>query len=421
MVKYEHQKICSLENPNPQNPNLQNPNPQQKFVYFSIEIVYNYLMTLKTFFKILALIIIVAGLLIAFYFLVYDKYLNPNQDAQSAMDSQATVSKSQAIAMKSASSEEFEVTFTYSDAMLTNSSIYVTEIDKTQSQIKVKNGTRYGSLPVPVMDGKVFSGWYTSEFGGERVLGNDEVDLTTNQALYAHWTAEEDADKAELPILMYHWFYEDGKEEYGMASNANWMNINEFESHMEYLSEENYYFPTWEEVAHFASGELVLPEKSIVINVDDGQKNFFKLAIPVLDKYEINATGFLITSTVKDKTIEKYNSDNIDLRSHSHNMHIRESGGRGRVYSMEMHEIVADLNQSKEKLGKGYVFCYPFGHYSDNLKEALSIEGYELAVTIENGKVRPGTDKLQLPRVRISSGTTVEMFKKLIEDESSQN
>lgn len=34
---------------------------------------------------------------------------------------------------------------------------------------------------------------------------------------------------------------------------------------MKYLSENNYYFPTWDEVASFIDGKQVLPEKSVVI------------------------------------------------------------------------------------------------------------------------------------------------------------
>lgn len=345
-----------------------------------------------------------------FYQFVYVNYIKTSFEPSSKIEALMSGDKL---------GKKYEVTFTYPDAKLTNCAISVPETDDKKSVIKVNEGEKYGPLPAPVKDNYVFSGWYTSEYGGERILSNNEVELTENQTLYARWVTEEEASLAELPILMYHWFYEEGKEEYGMLSNGNWMSIEEFRSHMEYLNEEEYYYPSWEEVEQFASGVLVLPEKSVVVNIDDGKDDFFSLAIPVLEEYDINATGFLITSKIKDTTPARYSSDNIDLRSHSHDMHIRQSNGRGVAYNMKVYEMVDDLHRSKEKLGQGYVFCYPFGHYSDDLKEALNIEGYRLAVTIENGKVRPGTDKLQLPRVRISSGITVEMFQKLIEKKES--
>ena len=45
------------------------------------------------------------------------------------------------------------------------------------------------------------------------------------------------------------------------------------------------------------------------------------------------------------------------------------------------------------------------------LKEA----GFKLAVTVEDGRVKPGANKYQLPRVRVADGNSLQYFIKSVE------
>lgn len=47
--------------------------------------------------------------------------------------------------------------------------------------------TEYGDLPVPTMDKHGFSGWYTSESGGENITSDSIVQINSDQTLYARW------------------------------------------------------------------------------------------------------------------------------------------------------------------------------------------------------------------------------------------
>lgn len=53
----------------------------------------------------------------------------------------------------------------------------------------VTYGSTYGTLPTPTRTGYSFSGWYTSVSGGSQATSSTVVNLTNNQILYAHWTA----------------------------------------------------------------------------------------------------------------------------------------------------------------------------------------------------------------------------------------
>ena len=50
-------------------------------------------------------------------------------------------------------------------------------------------GSTYGALPTPTRTGYAFNGWYTAASGGTKITSTTNVSLTTNQTLYAQWTA----------------------------------------------------------------------------------------------------------------------------------------------------------------------------------------------------------------------------------------
>ncbi len=49
----------------------------------------------------------------------------------------------------------------------------------------------YGALPTPGRTGHEFDGWFTSSSGGTEVVEGTTVEITSNQTLYARWTARE--------------------------------------------------------------------------------------------------------------------------------------------------------------------------------------------------------------------------------------
>ncbi len=217
--------------------------------------------------------------------------------------------------------------------------------------------------------------------------------------------------KNSLAVLMYHYFYD--KKNGETAKNSNWMEISKFEDQLNYLKENDYYYPTWQEVADFVDGKIDLPKKSIVITMDDGHKSIYNLAIPMLDKYEIPATAFIITKNFDTSNVEKYKNSTIDFESHTNNMH-RAGGtiGHGGIFpALSLEEGVADLKKSIEKLGgNSGALAYPYGDCTERTKQAAEQAGFKVAFTTVNQKLKPGMDKYELPRVRMYTDITLAGF-----------
>lgn len=218
----------------------------------------------------------------------------------------------------------------------------------------------------------------------------------------------EQSKKRGLPVLMYHFFYDAQAGETG--KDGNFMEIHDFENQIKYLAENDYYIPTWEEVEGYVLGKNGLPLKSIVITVDDGDESFFRLAVPVLQKYNITATSFLITSWYTSP-ITPSNYSNVDFQSHSDNMHKAGSNGKGAFLTIDYNSGCADLEKSRSIIGENCnVFCYPFGHYNDNCKKMLKDCNYILAFTTQGGRVFPGNDPYELSRTRMFKGDSLNSF-----------
>ncbi len=216
-----------------------------------------------------------------------------------------------------------------------------------------------------------------------------------------------------LPVLMYHFFYDKTKGQSG--KDANYMEIHDFEDQLKYLTENNYYFPTWEEVQNYVSGKSCLPDHSIVMTVDDGDKSFFELAVPVIEKYNVKVTSFVITSWVESPDyLKQYASDKVIFQSHSHDMHKSGSNDKGRFLTMSEKDALDDLSSSKSFIGNATIFCYPFGHYNDKCVEILKKAEYNLAFTTEYARVRPGDNPYELGRIRMSKGDKIDSFIKRV-------
>ncbi len=229
-------------------------------------------------------------------------------------------------------------------------------------------------------------------------------------------TATEEHHKTNgLAICMYHNVYDESDPPDDL--NTNYIEVHALEEELQYLKENDYYYPTWEEVRAYIDGDLLLPEKSVVLTFDDGNKRFLKLGAPLLEKYEIPATSFMICNGDGEEKVEKYASDYLTFQSHSYNMH-RDGGdiGHGGVFTaLSVEEGVEDLEKSIEICHNSDAFAYPYGDYTDSCREAVEKAGFLCAVTTENRRAEPGDDPLILPRVRMLEGQSLEGFIYLVE------
>lgn len=244
------------------------------------------------------------------------------------------------------------------------------------------------------------------------------------------------AQTADVAILMYHAFTENEAETSSVCTLAS-----EFERQLSALRDTGYTSVGYADLIEFVNGKGKLPEKPLLISIDDGYQNNLDLAAPLLEKY-----GFCANIAVIGVSIghTPYKDTDIPIMPHFSLEDARPWIKRGvltvTTHSYDMHQIAAvdgndcrrgvlqmpgeaepdyiaaltqDYTHAQEQLaglpGKVLpVFTYPFGAYSELSERVLQEQGVQVTVTIANGanrlvKGEPETLRL-LRRINVPAG-----------------
>lgn len=228
----------------------------------------------------------------------------------------------------------------------------------------------------------------------------------------------------DIPVLLYHCITED---EVLATSNSLYITKDKFEKDLIYLKENGY-------TTIFAKDlDKPLPEKPIVITFDDGYKDNYILGYPLLKKYEMKATIFILAYTLDEKMPHKlsweeakYLADSgvVDIQSHTYDLHYSNEDGTVAMHqsSDESDEeyrrrIFDDIDKMNDRFDKylGYrptIFAYPFGKYTQKSEAVFNEAGYKITFTTES---RIGNDKEDLslfPRLAVQQSTNLDTILK---------
>ncbi len=216
--------------------------------------------------------------------------------------------------------------------------------------------------------------------------------------------ANSDAPVAKaIATLNYHFFYDD--DSWDECGQSICLHVDRFRTHLDYFKEEGYYTLRMHDMELFIDGKIQLPEKSVLITIDDGW--LAEKGIAILNEYQMNATLFLMTKFYDPNS---YASQYVEVHSHGDNLHFPGAcpGGQGgpiKCYPEDV--ILADLTLSREKLNGSTAFCYPFYEYNDYSIGLVQKAGFTMAFIGGNRKITVGSDKMRLPRYPI----TIDMTK----------
>jgi peptidoglycan/xylan/chitin deacetylase (PgdA/CDA1 family) len=215
----------------------------------------------------------------------------------------------------------------------------------------------------------------------------------------------------KIPVLTYHHFSTE------RTDNSLIVHPDLFDQQMKYIHDQGYTSLSDEDLAKIYAGQMDIPEKPILITLDDGYESNYNLAYPILKKYNLKATIFLIVRRIYDqhREILPYNyldwqeikemSDSglISFQSHTYNMHFMDPKNNlgaithpmsvnGKVETDDEYDqrVLNDLALSKsiieQKLGKKVVsFAYPFGHYNKHTEELVKQAGFQFSFSVKSG------------------------------------
>lgn len=204
-------------------------------------------------------------------------------------------------------------------------------------------------------------------------------------------------------VLMYHRFAEDS------FPSTN-IRLEQFEAQLQHLEDRGYnVIPLAELLAAF-EGEAELPERAVVITIDDAYRSIYTVAHEQFRKYDFPYTVFVATDPV-DEGLSAYMSwdemreleaDGVTFANHgaAHRSTI-ESGD----YSSEDERLAlvrADVEKGWQRLSEELnplpgVFAYPYGEYDAATADLLQSMGY-VSFGQQSGAISTASDTRSLAR-----------------------
>lgn len=224
----------------------------------------------------------------------------------------------------------------------------------------------------------------------------------------SHVPAKPMAVPLSVPILMYHSIGEEKNNDAVISKEL-------FAEQMAFLSREQFNPITLDELYAYLADGKPLPLKPVVLTFDDGYRDTYEAAFPILKRYGFASTLFIPAEFVGERLslaeLKEMKAAGMAIMSHSQTH--RE------LAPMTAKEQAQEIISSKQKLDSllkqdTRYFCYPNGSYSPETLRLLKEQGFKLAVTIEPGWVKPADNRLTLTRVWVGNSVTLRYFEERV-------
>ncbi|PWH14095.1 MAG: hypothetical protein DDG58_13100 [Ardenticatenia bacterium] len=222
----------------------------------------------------------------------------------------------------------------------------------------------------------------------------------------------------DVPILMYHYISAPPPDADRYRRDLS-LAPEDFEAHLAWLRSQGYQSITLHTLVFHLLAGWPLPEKPIVLTFDDGYRDHYTNAFPLLQKYGYVGTFFLVTRPIDDGD-PNYLTWEMVTEMHRAGMSMQPHGYRhfdlkGKPIDFLIYEIVGAKEAIEARTGEiARFFCYPSGSYDRQTIRVLESAGFWAAVTTVPGR-HQGTDRLfELERLRVRNTTSVEDLARLL-------
>jgi len=221
-----------------------------------------------------------------------------------------------------------------------------------------------------------------------------------------------------------------------------WINTSpkRFAEHMKFLHENNYTVISLEEAVGIITRNSQPPTQShslitcnsqletrnpIVLTFDDGYRDFYTHAFPVLNQFGFTATVFLPTDYIGNgcpgirgkqhlswEEVRELHAQGITFGSHTcSHPQLREVGR-----DVLKDELARSHSAIETEAGACDGFCYPYkfpeqdGHFVTVLTDSLQSADYDYCVSTRIGTTNTASDIFSLKRIPVNSGDDVPLF-----------
>jgi peptidoglycan/xylan/chitin deacetylase (PgdA/CDA1 family) len=204
-----------------------------------------------------------------------------------------------------------------------------------------------------------------------------------------------------------------------------------FERQMQFLKERGFQTVALSEAVRLLNRRESVGPRRVVITFDDGYRNFYTHAFPILQKFGFTATMFLPTNYIG--TARK-SFKGFECMTWDEVRELRKAGiefgshtvTHPKLVELNWIDVERELRDSKIEMEtqlstRVTTFAYPYAFPQANplfvqkFGDALVENGYRCCLTTEVGRARPGDNVYRLKRLPMNSEDDVNLFRAKLE------
>ncbi len=249
--------------------------------------------------------------------------------------------------------------------------------------------------------------FYDSSLNGSEIKENQQqtipqdVKRTINESFSPQQTFR-------VPILMYHYveYVQDKGDKIRISLNTTPFIL---EEEIKTLAAAGYTFMTSAELADALDKKTTLPQKPIVLTFDDGYRDFYTDVLPILKKYHVKATEYVIAGFLNrpnhlldTQITEILQSGLVEIGAHTvHHVWLK---------GKPLKEVTDEVAQSKTILERQFhipvvSFAYPFGAFDEQAVYVVKSVGFKTSVSTIPGIDASRSNRFFLFRLRPGART----------------
>ncbi len=230
--------------------------------------------------------------------------------------------------------------------------------------------------------------------------------------------ADGELRSARVPILMYHYLSEPPPNADIYRRDLS-VSPALFAAHLDRINAERYtVISLYALIAHLTEG-TPLPPKPVVLTFDDGYRDNYENAFPLLRTYGVTATFFIVMEFINRERpeyltwemVKEMAAGGMSIEAHG----VDHTTLRGRSAVDLEFQALRSYETLQNALGvRAHLISYPAGEFDEQTIAIFQKAGYWAGFTTVQGATHRSDDLFRLPRVRIRGSTTPDELARLL-------
>ena len=223
------------------------------------------------------------------------------------------------------------------------------------------------------------------------------------------------ADPPSVTVLCYHTFD-------NPKINPYTIDTRRLDQQMRFLAVQHIPVIPLSQLVSYLQGQGTLPERSVVITIDDGYKTAKTKAWPVMRRYGFPFTIYIYVQAIDRhgaaltwEDVRDMEKAGVDVESHSYThpllTHPGHAMDKATYRAWLDHELIDSKKEIEQHIHKPVLsLAFPFGGYDELVVEKTKAAGYTSALTCDDGEVTRTTDAWHLNRRLVFHATRLKEF-----------